>query len=50
MDKEDIERAMGMYYDEMGWDKTTGAPTVSTYRKLSLASVGDDLKKKGFVP
>jgi aldehyde:ferredoxin oxidoreductase len=50
MDKEDIAKAMDLYYEEMGWDKTTGAPTASTYRKLGLAGVGDELKKKGLVP
>jgi len=34
----------------MGWDKATGAPTASTYRKVGLADVGDTLKKKGLVP
>jgi aldehyde:ferredoxin oxidoreductase len=50
MDKEDMEKAMDLYYEEMGWDKVTGAPTASTYRKLGLAGVGDELKKKGLVP
>jgi len=50
MDKEDIAKAMDLYYEEMGWDKTTGAPSASTYRKLGLAGVGDELKKKGLVP
>ena len=26
MDKEDIKKAMDMYYEEMGWDNETGAP------------------------
>ena len=50
MDKEDMEKDMDLYYEEMGWDKATGAPTVSTYRRLGLAGVGDELKKKGLVP
>ena len=50
MDKEDIAKAMDMYYEEMGWDKASGAPTASTYRKLGLADVGEALKKKGLVP
>lgn len=50
MDPSDIAKAMDLYYEEMGWEKTTGAPTASTYRKLGLAGVGDELKKKGLVP
>jgi aldehyde:ferredoxin oxidoreductase len=50
MDKEDLAKAMDLYYEEMGRDKTTGAPTASTYRKLGLAGEGDELKKKGLVP
>jgi len=50
MDKEDIKRAMDMYYEEMGWDKETGAPPASTYQRLRLAKVADDLGKKGLLP
>ena len=47
MDKEDIKLAMDMYYEEMGWDKKTGSPTVATYRKLGLEKVADELTKRG---
>jgi aldehyde:ferredoxin oxidoreductase len=50
MDKEDIKKAMDMYYEEMGWDKETGAPAVSTYQKLGLAKVAGELGKKGLLP
>jgi aldehyde:ferredoxin oxidoreductase len=39
MDREDINRAVTMYYEEMGWDKTTGAPTAQAYRKVGLGKV-----------
>jgi aldehyde:ferredoxin oxidoreductase len=50
MDKEDISKAMDMYYEEMGWDNETGAPSGSTYQKLGLANVAEDLGKKGLLP
>ena len=36
MDKDDMKIAMEMYYEEMGWDKKTGAPTSVTYQRLGL--------------
>ena len=50
MDKDDIEKAMDMYYQEMGWDKKTGAPTAATYQKFGLGKVADELIKKGLLP
>jgi aldehyde:ferredoxin oxidoreductase len=50
MDKDDIKLAMDMYYQEMGWDRATGAPTADTYKKLGLAEVADILGKMGLLP
>jgi aldehyde:ferredoxin oxidoreductase len=50
MDKEDMNMAMDMYYEEMAWDKKTGTPTVTTYQKLGLGKVADELSKKGLLP
>ena len=50
MDKEDIKMAVDMYYEEMAWDKKTGTPTVTTYQKLGLGKVADELSKKGLLP
>jgi aldehyde:ferredoxin oxidoreductase len=50
MDKKDMELAMDMFYEEMNWDKKTGAPTEATYRKLGLAKVAEELGKKGLLP
>ena len=47
MDKEDINLAMDLYYEEMGWDKKTGSPTAAAYQRLGLGNVADDLTKKG---
>jgi aldehyde:ferredoxin oxidoreductase len=50
MDKEDINLAMDLYYEEMGWDKKTGSPTAAAYQKMGLATVADDLSKKQLLP
>jgi aldehyde:ferredoxin oxidoreductase len=50
MDRDDIALGMEMYYKEMGWDKSTGAPTENTYKRLGLAKVADGLAKKGLLP
>ena len=50
MDKEDMKLAMDMYYEEMGWDKKTGSPTVAAYRRLGLGEVADELTKRGLSP
>ena len=50
MDKDDIKVAMDMYYEEMGWDKKTGAPTAAIYQKSGLGKVADELSKKGLLP
>jgi len=49
MDKEDIKLAMDMYYQEMGWDKRTGAPTREAYQRLGLGDVADELSKLGLL-
>jgi aldehyde:ferredoxin oxidoreductase len=50
MEKDDIEMAMDMYYEVMGWDKKTGVPTVASFQKLGLGKVADELSKKGLLP
>lgn len=49
MDKGDIQKAMGMFYEEVGWDEETGAPTRETYRRLGLPDVAEELGKKGLI-
>lgn len=46
MDKDDIRKAMQMFYEEAGWDKETGVPTGATYRRLGLSDVEEKLAKK----
>ncbi len=49
MDREDIQKAMRMFYEEFGWNGETGAPTRETYRRLGLSKVAEELEKKGLV-
>jgi aldehyde:ferredoxin oxidoreductase len=49
MDKDDMQKAMDMFYEEMGWDKKTGSPGREAYLKLGLAGVADELGKKGLL-
>jgi aldehyde:ferredoxin oxidoreductase len=50
MDRNDIKVALDMFYDEMGWDRITGAPTLQTYRKFGLDKVAEDLGKRKLLP
>lgn len=50
LDRDDIKLAMDMYYEEMGWDQATGAPTSDAYRKAGLGKVSDELGNKGLLP
>jgi aldehyde:ferredoxin oxidoreductase len=50
MDRNDINLAMNMFYDELGWDRATGAPTELTYRKLGLSQVAGELGKRKLLP
>jgi aldehyde:ferredoxin oxidoreductase len=46
MDRNDIQVAIDMFYDEMGWDRATGAPTSQAYRRVGLEKVADALGKQ----
>lgn len=50
MDRADIETAKDMFYGELGWDRSTGAPTRATYTLLGLSSVADELTRLGLTP
>ncbi|SNR78415.1 aldehyde:ferredoxin oxidoreductase [Humidesulfovibrio mexicanus] len=47
MDEADMGLAMDMFYELMGWDTATGAPTLATYSRLGLKAVGKALADKG---
>lgn len=50
LDREDMEVAKTMFYEEMGWDVETGIPTRKTLERLSLGYMADDLEKRGLLP
>jgi aldehyde:ferredoxin oxidoreductase len=50
MDRDDIALAMDLFYEEMGWDKATGAPTPTAYQRVGLADVSRALGEKGLLP
>ncbi len=50
MDRNDIQVALDMFYEEMGWDRTSGAPTSETYSKIGLDKAAEELKKRNLVP
>ncbi len=50
MDRNDVQVALDMFYDEMGWDRVTGAPTAQAYRKVGLDSIAAELGKRKLLP
>lgn len=50
MERSDIQRAMDLYYEEMGWDRTTGSPTAEAYRRVGLSGVAEELAKRSLLP
>ncbi|OGR39578.1 MAG: aldehyde ferredoxin oxidoreductase [Desulfovibrionales bacterium GWA2_65_9] len=50
MDRADIALAMDLFYEVMGWDKTTGAPTQEAYARLGLTEVGQSLRAQKLLP
>ena len=47
VEREDMETARDMFYEECGWDKKKGAPTKKTLKRLGLEDVALGLKKAG---
>lgn len=50
MDRDDMNLALDMFYEELGWDKETGIPTRATLEKFDLGDLADDLEKRGILP
>jgi aldehyde:ferredoxin oxidoreductase len=44
LSREDLEGYLDDYYDERGYDKQTGVPTVEKLRELGLESMALDYK------
>ena len=50
MEREDAALALTQFYELMGWDTATGAPTRAAYARLGLGDVGRALAARGLVP
>jgi len=50
MERKDMDLARDMFYEELGWDKATGAPTKATLDKLGLGYVATEFGTKGLLP
>ena len=50
MDPDDIRLALDMFYEVMGWDKATGAPSRDRYAALGLKDVGEALAAGKLTP
>jgi len=50
MDRKDASLAIDLFYDQMGWDRATGAPTAATYRKFGLSSIAAELGRRNLLP
>ncbi|MFB3854584.1 MAG: aldehyde ferredoxin oxidoreductase [Vicinamibacterales bacterium] len=50
MDRADIETAKDLFYDLLGWDRRTGAPTRASLERLGLKDVADRLARDGLLP
>jgi aldehyde:ferredoxin oxidoreductase len=50
MDRQDIELAKDLFYDVLGWDRKTGAPTRKSLEKLGLKDVADRLARLRLLP
>ncbi|WP_319562621.1 aldehyde ferredoxin oxidoreductase [Marispirochaeta sp.] len=49
LDREDYEKALTLFYREMGWDEETGIPTRAQLTKLNLEDVADELDNLGLL-
>jgi aldehyde:ferredoxin oxidoreductase len=50
MDRGDIELAKDLFYQTLGWDKKTGAPTRAMLEKLGMKDVADKLDQMRLLP
>jgi len=50
MDRDDIDLARDMFYELLGWDKKSGAPTRASLARLGLGDVADGLDRMGLLP
>lgn len=50
MDKDDIEKSFDIFFNLIGWDPNTGAPTEKAYKELKLEFVIPVMQKEGLIP
>jgi aldehyde:ferredoxin oxidoreductase len=50
MDRADMEAAKDAFYEMLGWDKKTGAPTRETLERVGLKDVADTLAAGNLLP
>ncbi len=50
MERNDMELAKDLFYEALGWDKTTGSPTRNTLERLNLKDVADKLSQMNLLP
>jgi len=50
MDRDDIELAKDMFYEQLGWDKASGAPTRQTLEKMGMQDVAEGLARQALLP
>ena len=50
MQRDDMDLAMDMFYELMGWDKATGSPSADSLARLGLKDVADSLAAKKLLP
>jgi aldehyde:ferredoxin oxidoreductase len=50
LEREDMELAKTMLYEEMGWHSETGAPTRATLERLGMTDVADELASLNLLP
>ncbi len=50
MDRDDMEKAKTMLYEELGWDPETGAPTYDKLVELGMKDAALELGKLGLLP
>ena len=47
---QDWDKALDLYYEELGYDKATGAPTRATLERLGMKDVADELQSLHLLP
>lgn len=50
MDRDDMQQALTLFYQEMGWDPQLGCPTRETLVRLGLEDVAHDLSLRNLLP